>query len=178
MPFLSVVTRCYKRPAMLAKNMASLEVQSEPDYEQLFIVDDEGQGIGWANRALATVDPTSDYVMVLDDDDMLINDRAIGLLMDAVMIDYPHLVIYRAEHGELGVLPDELTWNKRPLKGHIGSCDFITRRDVWKEHIHQFGIDEGGDYAFLHAIWRDNPRTVWLDELLARTQRRSNGRPE
>ena len=44
-PFLSVVTRCYKRPDMLNENKASLRGQTDQDYEQLFIVDDVGRGV-------------------------------------------------------------------------------------------------------------------------------------
>jgi glycosyltransferase involved in cell wall biosynthesis len=186
MTFLTVVTRCYKRPVMLANNVASLEAQTDPDYEHLFIVDDEGQGIGWANRALGMVEPAGDYVLVLDDDDMLISDRAIELMKDAAIkiqrtgrptIEPPDLLIFKAEHGDLGTLPSKAIWGKRPLKGHIGSCDFISRRDVWEKHIHRFGVDEGGDYAYLHAVWMDTPDVRWLDEVLASVQRISHGEP-
>ena len=186
MTFLTVVTRCYKRPDMLVENMTSLEGQTDPDYEQLFIVDFEGRGIGWANRALGTVEPAGEYVMVLDDDDMLTNDRAIELMKAATpkiqrygrpTIERPDMLIFKASHDGLGILPSPAIWGKRPLKGHIGSCDFISRRDVWERHIHRFGVDEGGDYAYLHAVWMDRPKVVWLDEVLAGVQRISHGEP-
>ena len=179
MPFLSVVTRCYKRPEMLANNTASLARQTDRDFEQIFLIDDEGMGIGDANRVLMVAEPTGDYVMVLDDDDWMINDRAVELLREAT-IESPDMVIFKADHKGLGILPSKAIWEKRPLKGHIGSCDFITRRDVWEKYIHRFGVDEGGDYAFLHAVWMDSPVVIWLDELLAGIQRpeRSNGAPE
>jgi glycosyltransferase involved in cell wall biosynthesis len=161
---------------MLAKNIASLEAQTDPDYEQLFIVDDEGQGIGWANRSLIMVEPVGDYVMVLDDDDMLENPQAIELMKEAT-IDRPAMLIFKAKHDGLGILPSPAIWGKRPLKGHIGSCDFISRRDVWEKHINRFGVDEGGDYAYLHAVWMDRPEVVWLDEVLASVQRISHGAP-
>lgn len=175
-PFLTVVTRCYKRPDMLAKNVASLEGQADPDYEQLFIVDDVGRGIGRANRQLSTVAPSSRYVLVLDDDDMLVNDRAIELLKEAAK-NGPHMVIFKAIHNDLGVLPSRAIWGKRPLFGHIGSCDFISRRDVWERHIHAFGVNKGGDYEFLKSVWQDGPTVVWLDEILAGVQRISQGQP-
>ena len=176
MTFLSVVTRCYKRPDMLAKNIASLEAQTDPDYEQLFIVDDDGQGIGWANRSLVMVEPVGEYVMVLDDDDMLANVRAIEE-MKAATLARPDMLIFKASHDGLGVLPSPAIWGKRPLKGHIGSCDFISRRDIWEKYIHRFGVDEGGDYAYLHAVWMNRPEVVWLDEVLASVQRISHGAP-
>lgn len=176
MTFLTVVTRCYKRPEMLAANRQSLGAQTSQDYEQLFVVDDVGLGVGHANRALATVTPAGDYVLVLDDDDILTDVRAIELLKEATT-EKPDLVIFRVDHDHLGILPNDLIWGKRPLKGHIGSCSFIARRDVWEKYIHRFGVDECGDYAFLHAVWADRPYVVWLDELLAGVQRISKGQP-
>ena len=177
MPFLSVVTRCYKRPNMLHRNVQSLKEQIDQDYEQIFIEDKFGRGVGWANRALSTAKPDGDYVMVLDDDDMLVNRWAITILKGAVH-NKPDLVMFKADHNGLGILPDDLVWKRKPLRGHIGSIDFITRRDVWERYIHRFGVDECGDYAFLHAIWFDQPQVEWCDELLASVQRISRGAPE
>jgi glycosyltransferase involved in cell wall biosynthesis len=176
MTFLSVVTRCYKRPDMLARNVASLEEQAEPDYEQLFIVDDIGRGVGWANQALSTAEPAGDYVMVLDDDDMLTDYRAIELLKLAT-VDEPPLVIFKADHARLGILPWPTVWGKRPIRGGIGSCDFISRRDVWEKHINAFGTLACGDYRYLQSVWQDKPDVVWLDEQLAGVQRISRGAP-
>lgn len=175
-PFLSVVTRCYKRPEMLAENVASLEGQADPDYEQFFIVDDIGRGIGWANRQLSTVRSIGRYVLVLDDDDRLVNDQAITLMKEAAK-NGPHMIIFKAVHSDLGVLPSPAVWRHRPIKDQIGSCDFITRRDVWENHIHAFGVDAGGDYEFLKSIWQDIPTVVWLDEILTGVQRISRGAP-
>ena len=175
-PFLSVVTRCYKRPEMLAANVASLEEQTDQDYEQLFIVDEVGRGVGWANQALAGAEPAGDYVMVLDDDDMLTNYRAIELLKLATA-DQPEIVIFKADHARLGILPRPTVWGKRPIRGSIGSCDFISRRDVWDKHITAFGTMACGDYNYLRSVWQDGPEVIWLDELLASVQRISRGVP-
>ncbi len=175
-PFLSVITRCYKRPDMLAENVASLEGQADPDYEQLFIVDDVGRGVGWANKQLATTKPTGRYVMVLDDDDMMVDDNAIALMKEAAK-NGPHIVIFKAVHSDLGVLPGPAVWQNRPIRGQIGSCDFITRRAVWEKHIEAFGTFACGDFNFLKAIWLDSPTVVWLDRVLAGVQRISRGQP-
>ncbi len=178
MPFLSIVTRCYKRPSFLARQADTLTYQEDPDYEQLFIEDDIGRGIGWANRQLARVNPAGEYVMVLDDDDWFIHDNAIGLMKEATAVEGPDVLIFKADHNELGILPDRFIWGKRPVSGHIGSCDFITRRDVWERNIHAFGTNSAGDYAFLFAVWQERPSVIWLDELLAGVQRISRGVPE
>lgn len=178
-PFLSVITRCYRRPTMLAVNQESLAWQTDQDYEQILIVDVEGRGIHWANQSLATVDPAGDYVLILDDDDMLSEPTAIEVLKEAVRDD-PEMVFFRAEHDWLGVLPSRFVWEaQRPIKGQVGSCDFITRRDVWERHIEAFGAPKCGDYEFLKAIWQaGKPDTVWIDDVLASVQRIGHGRPE
>ena len=177
MPFLTVVTRCYRRPLLLRANKQSLAMQTDQDYEQLFVVDEVGLGVGHANRALATVSPAGDYVLVLDDDDMLTDIGAIEALKEAT-VDAPDLVIFKCDHAGLGILPDPVIWGRRPLRGHIGSCSFISRRDVWKNHIHRFGVDECGDYAYLYSVWTSMPRVVWLDRQLTAVQRISKGQPE
>jgi hypothetical protein len=162
---------------MLRINKNSLASQTSRDYEQKFIIDRHGRGVGHANRALANAPITGQYVMVLDDDDKLTDDRAIEWLKEATA-ERPDLVIFRVDHGDkLGVLPDDLIWGRRPLKGHIGSCSFISRRDVWEKHIHRFGVDECGDYAYLRSVWFDQPDVVWLDKILASVQRISKGQP-
>ena len=169
MPFLSIITRCYKRPEMLRINRDSIVDQTDRDFEQLFVHDMIGRGIGWANRELATFHPIGDYVLVLDDDDILTEPRAVEYLKEATA-DNPDIVIFKGDHADLGILPSKAIWGKRPLKGHIGSCDFISHRDIWKKHITAFGVDEGGDYAYLKALWQDKPVVVWLDKQLTGVQ--------
>jgi hypothetical protein len=177
MTFLSVITRCYKRPTLLARNVASLEAQTDQDYERVLTEDIEGRGIGWANRVLSTVEPAGVYVMVLDDDDMLIDNQAIEKMKIAT-VDRPALVIFKADHQELGILPSGSVWNNRPIGGQIGSISFISRRDIWERHIHAFGVNSGGDYNYLRNVWQTKPSVVWLDEVLAGVQRISRGKPE
>ena len=178
MPFLSIITRCYKRPSMLARQIDTVVYQDDPDYEQILLTDSIGRGIGYANRLLATARPLGEYVMVLDDDDWLVHDNAIGLMKEATAVEGPALLIFRADHNGLGILPSKAVWQHRPIKGQIGSCDFITRRDTWDRHIHAFGVEEAGDYAYLFNVWQDNPSVVWLDEILAGVQRISRGASE
>jgi hypothetical protein len=161
---------------MLRINRQSVYGQTDRDLEQLFSTDMVGRGIGWANRELANFHPCGDYVLVLDDDDRLVEPRAIEYLKEATK-DNPDIVIFKGYHAELGRLPTKAIWNKRPLKGHIGSCDFISHRDIWKKHITAFGVDEGGDYAYLQSVWQDKPIVVWLDRQLTAVQRISKGQP-
>lgn len=178
--FLSIITRCHpKRPTMLAFNQLSLDYQTDHDFEQLLIKDDsqDGRGVGWANGQLQHAEPAGEYVLILDDDDRFIDNAAVEKLK-AATIDRPDIVIFKADHAKLGILPSPAMWGKRPVGGHIGSCDFITRVDVWREHIAAFDMPECGDYAFLKALWSNDIHVVWLDEKLAEVQRISKGAAE
>lgn len=177
-PFLTVVTRCYQRPTFLEANVQSLREQTDADYEHVLIVDETGVGLHKANQAVATVEPRGEYVLILDDDDKLTEPEAIALLKEAVTPDDPALLFFKADHDKLGVLPDGVVWGKRPIHGRVGSCDFITRRDVWERHIAAFGAPHSGDYHYLKSVWSDAPSVAWLDRQLAAVQRISNGRPE
>lgn len=182
MPFLSIVTRCYKRPAMLARCCESIRAQQDAALEHLLINDEVGRGVEWANAQLAAHKNRvhGDYVLILDDDDLLACSSAVTILRDVARSnDYPDLIVFRADHAELGVLPDAEVWEKKPLHGHIGGIDFITRAATWKRYIGKFAQPEGGDFHFLEALWKKKGlRVVWLDRLLTRVQRISRGRPE
>jgi glycosyltransferase involved in cell wall biosynthesis len=162
---------------MRAANLAALEAQTCQDYEHILIVDNEGRGLEWANSSLQDAAPAGEYVLILDDDDLLTDKEAIEKLRTAAEPE-PDLIIFKAYHGPLGILPSARVWGNRPYGGHIGSCDFITRRDVWLEHIPAFAQPESGDYYFLQSIWLDDPCVVWLDETLAAVQRISKGKAE
>jgi glycosyltransferase involved in cell wall biosynthesis len=154
-----------------------LRDQSDPDYEQIFIIDDIGQGLHAANRALALPAVEGAYVLVLDDDDRLADPDAVALLKEATENE-PELLFFRADHDQLGILPDDKVWQRRPLHGRVGSCDFITRSDIWQRFVAHFAMPESGDFNFLHAVWESGPSVSWLDRQLAAVQRISKGAPE
>jgi len=177
-PFLSIVTRCHpQRASMLAKNIDSLKAQTDQGYQHILLEDDEGRGLEYANSMLQWADPEGEYVLILDDDDMLIDDEAIAKLRD-VVYDRPDVVMFRAEHAWLGTLPSARVWQREPIQGHIGSCDFIVRRDVWLEHIKAFAQPRCGDYHFIRSVWDSDPDVEWLPDVLAGVQRISGGAPE
>jgi hypothetical protein len=74
MSFLQVLTRCWRRPDLLAANIAGLEAQTDPDWEQTCLVDTQGRGIGWSYENLAAHASLlrGEYIWILDDDDLCI----------------------------------------------------------------------------------------------------------
>lgn len=173
MAFLSIVTRHRpERANMLELNKASVWMQSDPDVQHIIAVDTHSEK-DWrrAHQMLvnAAADVEGQYVLILDDDDALINGRAVSLLKEATH-DRPAVVIWRAWHGDLGILPDDAHWQRRPELGHIGACGFVLRADVYHDVLMEMQ-DEGyegryaNDYDIVTRAY-DKGRTAWLDKLM------------
>jgi len=133
MTFLSIITRCYKRPKALRVNIMSVARQTSRDWEQVFIVDDSenGNGLLWANQSLFLnrYRVKGDYILILDDDDCLAYNRFVADLKNVVTEHEPDIIMIKMDQI-LRILPDSTVWKKHPLFGHIGSCCFVVRRDI------------------------------------------------
>ena len=182
MPFLEVVTRTYRRPAGLARNQASLAAQTDPDYVQTLLVDDEGIGVEAANARLADVEPVGEYVWVLDDDDYCVRPDLVERLKSIVgaMLTAPAAVVVRMDHGPLGVLPNvDRWWGMVPPEGGIGCSALVTRADVWRQYREWWRTGRyAADYDFTAAVLRHETHVIWVDLVASAVSRRSVGRPE
>lgn len=179
-PFLTIITRCYKRPQMLANNRASLARQSEPDYEQVRLIDDIGIGVEQAQVSIADNAPhfTGQYAWILDDDDMCIHDTLIADLKAIAAEHDPGVVMVRMNHG-YAVYPDALRWGEAPQQGRIGCSAYIVRRDIFQQHVDAFrGARYESDFDFINAVWKSNPAVYWHDVIASQVQRVSLGAPE
>ena len=182
-PFLSVVTRhMQNRPLMFARCLASLNAQTRRDFEHIVITDPDPNGSGWA-WVNGTWDAHQDeihgrYILQLDDDDVLAHSGVIDKLYDEALWDDAEIVVFRTDHAELGILPDQ-GWGIGFVPCHMGGEDFIVRHDLWERNLSAWRNDTyEGDIGFMAAIFKDNPVTVWHDEVLVRCQRVSRGRGE
>jgi hypothetical protein len=179
MTFLEVVTRCYKRPQMLATNQASLEAQTCDDWRQTLIMDDVGRGMGWAQEQLAKVDVSGRYIWILDDDDECIRPALVEELRVIAAEHNPGVIMLRMDHGKMGVKPDNGYWGKPPEGGHIGVSAYVTRRDVWQQHAGAFlSAHYASDFDFISAVFASRPAVYWHDVVASRVQRISHGAPE
>lgn len=179
MAFLDILTRHLpERKDMLKANRACLKVQSMPDYKQWILADDERRG--FQHAAFMLVDMAQnlqgDYVLILDDDDLMINAEGICLLKEATQTN-PAAVIFKGWHADLGVLPGADAWMRRPRIGTIGSFDFIIRRDLFAD-LAQAATRDGycNDFAIIDGVFKQGLEVVWLDALLCAVMRRSRGK--
>lgn len=182
MAFLDVLTRHMphkpERKHMFRANHACLQAQSDPDFKSWLLVDDKGRGWKFAAQLLVEAAPKlkSEYVLILDDDDLMINADGICLLKEAAQ-SKPAAVIFKGWHGDrLGVLPGVDVWLKRPRLGTIGSFDFIIRRDLFGELAEAaVSYGYGNDFGIIDGVFEQGLPVVWLDVLVCAVMRRSLG---
>lgn len=180
MPFLEVITRCYKRPRAVLINIESLMRQTDGDWLQLFLVDSVGRGVGWANAQMQRIVPFGDYVWVLDDDDVCASPTLVADLKAIVKLHTPDCILIKMDHGPLGILPDPVQWGDRNVvEAHIGVSAYVVSRETWTRHCHAWSDRYAGDFDFIKAVLDDPTVTVyWYDCVASAVQRISHGEPE
>lgn len=181
MPFLEVLTRCHKRPKMLAVNRASLAAQTCDDWTQTLLVDDIGIGIGAATERMAAYAPrlVGNYVWMLDDDDTCIMPDFVEGLRFIVADSDPDVIFVRMDHGSGRILPDR-QWGHAPQCGEIGISAFVVRREVWQAHAGAMIPGKyTSDFEFISSIYQSFPLIVyWWDVVASKVQRQSLGDAE
>jgi hypothetical protein len=178
-PFLEIVTRCYKRPTMLADNQAALARQTDGDWTQTLLVDEVGIGVEAANAVLASVEPVGRYVWVLDDDDLCICDTLVSDLKAIVAQHEPDLIFVRFDHRWLGLLPPAYLWRTMPICGGIGGSGVIARADLWMRCRERWASGRyESDYDYVLQAYNRASAVYWHDVIAGRVQRISRGAVE
>lgn len=181
-PFLEVLTRTFgQRPHLLAINQESLRRQTDPDWIQTILMDDQARGIGWASENMAAYAPNlvGEYIFCLDDDDTCILPTLVEELKFIVADSDPDVIMIRMDHGGGRILPGDDTWLCAPVLGQIGCSAFVVRREVWQRHA--MAMEHGhysSDYDLIAAIWKSQPSVYWHDVVASRVMVQSFGRPE
>lgn len=156
-PFLTIITRCYKRPNGISKNKHSINALTDPDIEQIFITDNEGLGLLEANKSFAYPEVLDlikgGYVFLLDDDDFIINPDMIRQLKSISFIeDSPDIIFFRMtiKNGQNNnhYPTDELCWGKEPIIARIGGSCMVVKTDWYKKYANHFGVARCGDFFF------------------------------
>lgn len=181
-PFLSIVTRCHKRPKGLLRCLESIAGQTDSDYENVLIVDTQGVGVERANALFYEYRDRvhGEYVHLLDDDDVLIDQELVSRLKCIAQThNWPDVIMFRALHGGGKILPPDSLWGERPKGGQIGGESYVVRRDIWKRHIKTFG-EHGypGDFYFISELFSHNYSIFWCDTVIAQAFQQSLGKSE
>lgn len=163
------------RPELLAHNVESV-ARWAPGAQHVVYQDPEPTyKRGRANELIGHPDVTrrilGDYVYQLDDDDILIGDPTLPEGNDAWFMFYAFL-----GHPLQSYFPKPFGEEWQPEFGKVSSLNSVIRADVWREHIGAYaGVERGGDYRFVQAIWDAGHRPVFIDRCIARTQVISGG---
>jgi len=179
--FLTIVTRCCKRPRMLTSNIESVLSQTDQDVEQIFIVDYDQAGVPRANASLAQNKNrvSGDYVYILDDDTRLEDKGFVAKIRCSAETD-PDVIMVKSRRPQFSphILPKPFVWNcpERLALTSTNCLCYIVKRQVWLEHIEAFGESAAGDWHFLKAVRDSGASFAWLDEIVAETQQLGRGR--
>lgn len=177
MAFLTILTRSFRRPESLARNVQSVARQTDPDVEQRIIFDPIGRGVEWSYLNLRSVYPDGEYVFLLDDDDYLIDPLFVAELKQIVAThDRPDVVFVGMNVGGT-VMP---VWEHGLRRGYIACSCFVVKSEVWLEHAHNFHGDYSADFYFIDDICScaKQHTTAHLDMVVSTTGRVSHGKPE
>lgn len=181
MKTIAFITRVHpQRPNMLKVCIESVKLLIDDDYVHIIHRDDktsDGYGKLLANQSFAKISPIdARYVMVLDDDDMLIDLDFVKTFREIVNNNSPEIVFFKGTISGRGIYPRSHCWGRTPVFGAIASFCFAIRLDIWKKHIHEFGKRQsGGDFEFISSCYKDTTKHIWLDRLVARTQKMPGG---
>jgi len=134
---LTIVTRCYKGPDKLAKNMISLSNQTRQDYDQVLIHEEVCVGLLGTNRLLSTYKDyvKGRYVLLLDDDGLLVDDEFVEKLKDR----NEDIVLFNMGGNDMS----------QPR------CCLVMKNELFQKYIHRIE-DVGGDLSFLKDIMHSN----------------------
>lgn len=179
-PFLSIVTRHHpRRPFLFRQHKGSLEQQRDQDFEHVVLVDEVGRGVPWANGMFYRErhQVKGDYVFILDDDDVLITDTFVEDMKQIVVDHSPDIIMIRGFIRDR-LYPTEEVWQKEPKFAHIGSFNFVVKRDLWLKHIKRWDIARGGDFNFIRDAYKDAKKVFWQDEVYSKTVVVSRGADE
>lgn len=176
--FLTVVTRCCRRPQSLSENIASIEMQTDHDVEQIFIVDRQRKGMKEANQSLALnadrVD--GDYVYILDDDCIVIDPYFVEKVKEVAGDDVIMVKSMRppGPPSRQSLVPT--VWEGTLRHGTCNCLCYVVRSGLWKEYIERYGTKCGGDWAFLRRVLGAKPAMYWLDEIVADARQLGRGK--
>lgn len=182
-PFLTVVTRCFKRPLLLQANIKSLKAQTDRDYEQVFIVDRVGKGLAAADKVLNEYKELNNgqYVLVLDDDDMILEPTFIATIKKIAKSKNPDVMIWRGRFGK-GYLtdlpPKDTNWGKTIVRAKIGSFNYAIKNELYKQYIHVCKTGVAGDYDFLKKVLNHPTKlnVEWINTTFVGIQIKSKGK--
>lgn len=114
------------------------------------------------------------YVMVLDDDNMLVYVDFVKEFKELIEKENPDLVLFHGEIKGCGIYP---RWKLPPAPGHIDWMCYAVKREMWEKYIKVIesvrltARMECNDSRFATLCYENTKAVVWFDRLVTTTQR-------
>lgn len=174
MKTIAFITRIKpRRFRMLPVCTNSIKKQMSDDYIHIISRDDKtkyGYGMLLANQSLAKVFPDARYVMVIDDDDMIIDSDFVKIFKEIVDDNNPEIVFFKGIVFGREIPPLDF-WEKPPACNQISGSCFAVRIDIWKKYVHKYGKEKCGDYSFISECHKNTSNHFWLNRIVFKTQK-------
>jgi len=178
-PFLTIITRTYKRPKLLARCQASVRAQTDPDLEHVVLTDHVGMGIYVSYHRMINEAGRyhGSYIYCLDDDNVL-TDTAFVADLKAIAAEHnPDVIMVKASNPTFGVLPK--FWGETPKRCNVDLGNFVVKGHVWMEYApHFLDIEQLEDYGFIAAVFEAGCSVYWHDALVMEALQVGWGKPE
>lgn len=170
LPYFKLASELVARPVSMAKAHDSVICQVLPKdvtIQPLLVEDAQigGSGVGgmFAQVPAHAAHVQGEYVVFLADDDELAGSDVVAKLHALVTAnDRPDVVIVSTEKGAHGRLPYDT--QGPPVCGRIDLNCVVTRRDVWLQHVHDYGDSYEGDFRHVDAMWQAGRLFLWSAE--------------
>ena len=187
-PFLSIVTRSYKRPNYLKKCLQSVFEQHDPDFQHIVLFDDVGVGSAKSNQALSEslLYVTGEYVLIVDDDDIIEDRDFIRFMKMRVISNQKVLGVIMQARVPGHIIPTDNQINSHILReSFVSSSCFCLRQDIFNRFIQFFSVQapgvssdrHGGDFSMIDMVSK-SCELEWHHRVVVHTPRWNFGQPE
>ena len=194
MKTICFLTRCHPaRPNMQGVCIDSIKNQTCDDWQQILIQgamresDEFSRGDGTFAIEHGLTKPWSidaRYVMVLDDDNMLVYVDFVKEFKELVEKENPDIVFFKGTIKGHGIYPPDRLWGKAPVGGCIDWFNFAIRREMWVKYIAEIearpnALTKCNDDLLIGMCYQNAKIISWFDQLATTTQRGpGRSRPE
>ena len=164
-PILTILTRCYQRPLGLKRCKESLLSQTDPNFEHMIMIDQQGHDIHWANKQIVDMAGkiNGDYVYILDDDDFVICENFIHELNEMLLNIQPNVFIVK---GWIHEKSFPKRWRSMPAQGEIAAPNFIVSRDIFNKYASYWDMPRRGDFNFINCVLQSQSDIYWWDRYI------------
>jgi len=183
------LTRCHpQRPNMQKVCFDSVKNQTCDDYQHFLIqgaMREAEPGYSYKTSGFAPEHGLTKpwpidarYVMVLDDDNMLVDPDFIKDFKELVERENPDIVFFKGEIKGWGTYP---SWAKHPVAGEIDWFCYAVKREFWQRYIAEVNARPmaSNDWFLIDKCYRNTQSVVWWNRMVASTQRApGRSRPE